>query len=474
MSRTEQDLVGTMAVDADAYYGIHSLRAAENFSITGRRLPGEMIVSMASIKKACARANTLAGVLPEKIGSAIESACDEVIAGKLHDQFIVDPIQGGAGTSTNMNANEVIANRAIELLGGVKGDYTLVHPNDHVNCGQSTNDVYPTCVKMTLYQVCGALLKEMEALIAVLDERSADFDGVVKMGRTQLQDAVPIRLGQEFAAYASVMRREKDRLERGQKEMLQLNLGGTAVGTGINATLAYVRQVVPLLSEMTGIPFTQSRDLIDTTQNTDCYLALSSALKGCAASLSKICNDLRLMSSGPRDGLGEIVLPARQNGSSIMPGKVNPVIPEVVNQIAFRIIGYDTTVTLAVEAGQLELNAFEPVIFDSLYQGLVMLQHGIHTLNVHCLQGVRANEEVCRQEVERSVGVVTALCPKIGYNAACSLAREALRTNRPVGKIALERGLLTEQELQTLLDPAAMTSRCSLQDTEVDAVKGKM
>lgn len=279
MSRTEQDLVGTMAVDADAYYGIHSLRAAENFSITGRRLPGEMIMSMASIKKACARANTLAGVLPEKIGSAIESACDEVIAGKLHDQFIVDPIQGGAGTSTNMNANEVIANRAIELLGGVKGDYTLVHPNDHVNCGQSTNDVYPTCVKMTLYQVCGALLKEMEALIAVLDERSADFDGVVKMGRTQLQDAVPIRLGQEFAAYASVMRREKDRLERGQKEMLQLNLGGTAVGTGINATLAYVGQVVPLLSEMTGIPFTQSRDLIDTTQNTDCYLALSSALK---------------------------------------------------------------------------------------------------------------------------------------------------------------------------------------------------
>ena len=388
-----------------------------------------------------------------------------MIAGKLHDQFIVDPIQGGAGTSTNMNANEVIANRAIELLGGVKGDYTLVHPNDHVNCGQSTNDVYPTCVKMTLYQVCGALLK---------DERSADFDGVVKMGRTQLQDAVPIRLGQEFAAYASVMRREKDRLERGQKEMLQLNLGGTAVGTGINATLAYVGQVVPLLSEMTGIPFTQSRDLIDTTQNTDCYLALSSALKGCAASLSKICNDLRLMSSGPRDGLGEIVLPARQNGSSIMPGKVNPVIPEVVNQIAFRIIGYDTTVTLAVEAGQLELNAFEPIIFDSLYQGLVMLQHGIHTLNVHCLQGVRANEEVCRQEVERSVGVVTALCPKIGYNAACSLAREALRTNRPVGKIALERGLLTEQELQTLLDPAAMTSRCSLQDTEVDAVKGKM
>ena len=457
MSRTEQDLVGTMAVDADAYYGIHSLRAAENFSITGRRLPGEMIVSMASIKKACARANTLAGVLPEKIGSAIESACDEVIAGKLHDQFIVDPIQGGAGTSTNMNANEVIANRAIELLGGVKGNYTLVHPNDHVNCGQSTNDVYPTCVKMTLYQVCGALLKEMEALIAVLDERAADFDGVVKMGRTQLQDAVPIRLGQEFAAYASVMRREKDRLERGQKEMLQLNLGGTAVGTGINATLAYVGQVVPLLSEMTGIPFTQSRDLIDTTQNTDCYLALSSALKGCAASLSKICNDLRLMSSGPRDGLGEIVLPARQNGSSIMPGKVNPVIAEVVNQIAFRLIGFDTTVTMAAEAGQLELNAFEPVIFDSLCQGMAQLTNGLRTLTDHCVSGIVANVALCREEINRSVGIVTALCPLIGYDAACSLAKESLRTRVPVGQLAVERGLLTAEQAEAALDPMRMT-----------------
>ena len=457
MSRTEQDLVGTMAVDADAYYGIHSLRAAENFSITGRRLPGEMIVSMASIKKACARANTLAGVLPEKIGSAIESACDEVIAGKLHDQFIVDPIQGGAGTSTNMNANEVIANRAIELLGGVKGDYTLVHPNDHVNCGQSTNDIYPTCVKMTLYRASEGLQREMEALVSVLEKRAADFDGVIKMGRTQLQDAVPIRLGQEFSAYAAVMRRERARLERGQKELLVLNLGGTAVGTGINASAAYIGQVVPILSGMTGISFTQSPDLVDATQNTDCYLTLSAALKSCAASLSKMCNDLRLMSSGPRDGLGEISLPARQNGSSIMPGKVNPVIPEVVNQIAFRVIGYDATVTLAVEGGQLELNAFEPVIFDSLYQGMTMLRGGVHTLIEHCLRDLRANEEICRQEVERSVGVVTALCPRIGYNAACSLAREALRTKCSVRELALSRGLLTAQELNALLDPAAMT-----------------
>ena len=447
MNRMEYDLVGEMAVDADAYYGIHALRAAENFPITHTRLPGDMIVSMAWIKKACARANRVTGALSSRVAEAIERACDELIDGKLHDQFIVDPIQGGAGTSTNMNANEVIANRAIELLGGVKGDY----------CGQSTNDIYPTCVKMTLYRASESLRREMEALVSVLEERAVDFDGVIKMGRTQLQDAVPIRLGQEFSAYAAVMCRECARLERGQKELLVLNLGGTAVGTGINASAAYIGQVVPILSGMTGISFTQSPDLVDATQNTDCYLTLSAALKSCAASLSKMCNDLRLMSSGPRDGLGEISLPARQNGSSIMPGKVNPVIPEVVNQIAFRVIGYDATVTLAVEGGQLELNAFEPVIFDSLYQGMTMLRGGVHTLIEHCLRDLRANEEICRQEVERSVGVVTALCPRIGYNAACSLAREALRTKCSVRELALSRGLLTAQELNALLDPAAMT-----------------
>ena len=457
MNRMEHDLVGELPVDENAYYGIHALRAAENFPITNTRLPGEMIVSMACIKKACARANSLAGVLPSPVAKAIEIACDELMDGKLHDQFIVDPIQGGAGTSTNMNANEVIANRAIELLGGAKGDYSVVHPNDHVNCGQSTNDIYPTCVKMTLYRVSEALLKEMEALVLALDERALAFDDVIKMGRTQLQDAVPIRLGQEFSAYAAVMRRELTRLTRAREGLLELNLGGTAVGTGINASAAYISQVVPILAGMTGIPFTQSPDLIDTTQNTDYYLALSAALKSCAASLSKICNDLRLMSSGPLDGLGEISLPARQNGSSIMPGKVNPVIPEVVNQIAFRVIGYDTTVTLAVEGGQLELNAFEPVIFDSLYQGITMLRAGVHTLIVHCLRDIRANKEVCRQEVERSVGIVTALCPRIGYHAACSLAQEALRTKRSVRELANSKGLLTAQELSALLDPAAMT-----------------
>ncbi len=458
MYRTERDLVGEKHIEQDAYYGIHSLRAAENFPITNQRLPDAMIVSMAWIKKACARANRLAGVLPERIASAIEAACDELIAGKLHEQFIVDPIQGGAGTSTNMNANEVIANRAIELLGGVKGDYALVHPNDHVNCGQSTNDIYPTCVKMTLYLASRSLVKELDTFIAALEERAVAFDSVIKMGRTQLQDAVPIRLGQEFSAYASVMRRERDRLIRGMREMLQLNLGGTAVGTGINASASYIQQVVRILAEITDIPFAQSQDLVDATQNADCYLALSASLKGCATSLSKICNDLRLMSSGPRDGLGEISLPARQNGSSIMPGKINPVIPEVVNQIAFRLIGYDMTVTLAVEGGQLELNAFEPVIFDSLYSGITMLRGGLHTLTIHCVRGIRANEEICAQEVQRSVGLATALCPRIGYNAACSLAKEALHTKKTVRELACSSGLLPEHELDALLNPYAMTS----------------
>ena len=456
-TRTEQDMIGSLQVPADAYYGIHSLRAAENFPITGQRLLPQMIYSLAWIKKACARANRLSVVLDEKIANAIEAACDEIIEGKLHDQFIVDPIQGGAGTSTNMNANEVIANRAIELLGGTKGDYSLVNPNDHVNCGQSTNDVYPSCGKMTLYTLTENLLDALHRLALAMDDKAAAFDGVVKMGRTQLQDAVPIRLGQEFAAYAAVLRREYARLACAQKEMLCLNLGGTAIGTGMNADPAFVHSVVSILSEMTGIPFVQSPDLIDSTQNLDCYTCLSSALRGCGVSLSKICNDLRLMSSGPLDGLAEIVLPARQNGSSIMPGKVNPVIPEVVNQIAFRLVGYDVTVAMAVEAGQLELNAFEPVIFDSLNQGVLQLTHGLETLNLHCVSGITANQENCRQEVERSVGIVTALCPLIGYSAACKLAHEALQTHVSLRQLVLSRGLLTPEQADKALDPIAMT-----------------
>lgn len=464
MYRTEHDLVGEMRIEEKAYYGIHSLRAAENFPITGRRLPGTMIESLAWIKKACARANRAAGVLAPETDEAIERACDEIIAGALHDQFIVDPLQGGAGTSTNMNANEVIANRAIELLGGRKGDYTLVHPNDDVNSGQSTNDVYPTCVKMTLYIALEDLLKALAELIGALDDKAAAFDRIIKMGRTQMQDAVPIRLGQEFAAYASVLRREQERLIRARGELLWLNLGGTAIGTGVNAQPDYIENVVRTLAELTGIPFQQSRDLVDATQNTDCYVVLSSALKGCGVSLSKICNDLRLMSSGPRDGLGEITLPPRQNGSSIMPGKVNPVIPEVVNQIAFRLIGLDTTVTMAAEGGQLELNAFEPVIFDSLYQGITQFRNGISTLTRHCISGIEANREVCRQAVERSIGIVTALCPRIGYNKACALAGEALRTRQSVRDVALRMGVLRAEELDELLDPAAMAGMAAARD----------
>ena len=455
--RIEEDIIGKKRIPREAYYGIHSARAAENFPITGRRLPPEMIVSMAWIKKACARANRMAGTLEPDVAQAIEQACDEVASGKLHDQFIVDPVQGGAGTSTNMNANEVLANRAAELLGGRPGDHRLVNPNDHVNCGQSTNDVYPTCGKMTLYRLSGKLLQTLGRLIRALERKADEFDGVVKMGRTQLQDAVPIRLGQEFAAYAAVLGRERRRMEKARRELLVLNLGGTAVGTGMNAHPAYVSAVVRILSEMTGIPFVQSRDLVDATQNLDGYVAFSSALKGCGVSLSKICNDLRLLSSGPRDGLGEINLPPRQNGSSIMPGKVNPVIPEVVNQIAFRLVGYDATVTLAAEAGQLELNAFEPILFDTLCEGVSQLTRGIETLTVHCVEGISVNRSQCAEALRRSVGVATALCPLIGYDAACAIAREALATRTPVEELVVRKGLLSREAAREALDPGAMT-----------------
>lgn len=450
-TRTEQDMIGSLQVPADAYYGIHSLRAAENFPITGQRLLPQMIYSLAWIKKACARANRLSGVLDEKIANAIEASCDEIIEGKLHDQFIVDPIQGGAGTSTNMNANEVIANRAIELLGGTKGDYSLVNPNDHVNCGQSTNDVYPSCGKMTLYTLTENLLDALHRLALAMDDKAAAFDGVVKMGRTQLQDAVPIRLGQEFAAYAAVLRREYARLACAQKEMLCLNLGGTAIGTGMNADPAFVHSVVSILSEMTGIPFVQSPDLIDSTQNLDCYTCLSSALRGCGVSLSKICNDLRLMSSGPLDGLAEIVLPARQNGSSIMPGKVNPVIPEVVNQIAFRLVGYDVTVAMAVEAGQLELNAFEPVLFYCLFESIEVLAHAADTFRIRCIDGVVVDAEHCSQLLMHSMAIGTALCPVIGYEKATAIVKKALKTHSTVVDVAVEELSMPREAIEKIV-----------------------
>ena len=356
--RTERDSIGTKAVPEDVYYGVQSLRAAENFHITGLFMHPEIINSLAYIKKAAAITNCEAGLLDKKMTNAIVEACDEILAGKLHKDFIVDPIQGGAGTSINMNANEVIANRAIEILGGEKGDYSVVNPNDHVNCSQSTNDVIPTAGKMTSLRLLHRTKKELVRLHEALEKKAAEFDHVLKMGRTQMQDAVPIRLGQEFKAYSVAIMRDIHRMDKAMDEMRTVNMGGTAVGTGLNADPRYLRRIVPNLSEISGMDLVQAFDLIDATQNLDAFVAVSGAVKACAVTLSKIANDLRLMSSGPRAGFGEINLPARQNGSSIMPGKVNPVIPEVVNQVAFNIIGNDMTITMAAEAGQLELNAF--------------------------------------------------------------------------------------------------------------------
>ena len=360
--RVERDSIGVKDIPEDVYYGVQSLRAAENFHITGLNMHPEIINSLAYIKKAAAITNCEVGLLEKKKAQAIVQACDEIVSGKFHNEFIVDPVQGGAGTSLNMNANEVIANRAIEILGGKKGDYTIINPNDDVNCGQSTNDVIPTAGKMTSLRLLQNLKKQLLRLYDALNEKATEFDHIIKMGRTQMQDAVPIRLGQEFKAYSVAIMRDIHRMDKAMDEMRTLNMGGTAIGTGINADEGYLRRIVPNLTEISGMDFIQAFDLIDSTQNLDPFVAVSGAVKACAVTLSKMSNDLRLMSSGPRTGFGEINLPAKQNGSSIMPGKVNPVIPEVVNQVAFNIIGNDVTITMAAEAGQLELNAFEPII----------------------------------------------------------------------------------------------------------------
>lgn len=455
--RTEQDFIGSRQIPAQAYYGVQSLRALENFSITGNRMAPAMIHSLALLKKACALANKQAGVLEERVADAIVSACEDICSGKYREQFVVDPIQGGAGTSMNMNTNEVVANVAIEKLGGRLGDYTLVHPNDHVNQGQSTNDIVPTAGKMTVVALLQPLLKGLAELEVALGKKATEFDGIIKMGRTQLQDAVPVRLGQEFNAYASAVRRSIRRIEQAQEEMYAVNMGGTAIGTGINADLTYYHNVTKILSKLTGVPYYQSEDMIDGTQHIDCFAAVSGALKECALALSKISNDLRLMSSGPRTGFGEINLPARQNGSSIMPGKVNPVIPEVVNQVAFRVAGNDVTISMAVEAGQFELNAFEPVVFDALFQSITALTGAVNTLTVNCVEGITANEQRCLDLLNASVGTITAVCPYIGYAQAATLAKEALKTGTPVRKLLLERGVLTAEEMENILNAHNMT-----------------
>jgi aspartate ammonia-lyase len=455
--RVEKDSIGTKDVPENVYYGVQSLRAAENFHITGLNMHPEIINSLAYIKKAAAITNCEAGLLDKRRTQAIVQACDEILEGKFREDFIVDPIQGGAGTSLNMNANEVIANRAIEILGGKKGDYSVVNPNDHVNCGQSTNDVIPTAGKMTSLRLLKKLKKQLLRLHSALEQKADEFDSIIKMGRTQLQDAVPIRLGQEFKAYSVAILRDLNRMDKAMDEMRTLNMGGTAVGTGLNADESYLRRIVPNLSEISGMDLVQAYDLIDATQNLDSFVAVSGAVKACAVTLSKIANDLRLMSSGPRAGFGEINLPAKQNGSSIMPGKVNPVIPEVVNQVAFNAIGNDMTITMAAEAGQLELNAFEPIIFYCLFQSIDTIAYAVNTFVDNCVIGITANETRCRYFVENSVGIITAICPYVGYQKAAEIAKEAIKTGESVRKLIIETGLLTKKQMDEIMDPVQMT-----------------
>lgn len=456
-TRMEYDSIGAKEVPEYAYYGVQTLRAAENFPITGLAMHPEIINSIAEIKKAAAITNYEVGRLDKKRTDAIVKACDEIISGKLHDQFIVDPIQGGAGTSLNMNANEVIANRAIELLGGIKGDYSIINPNDHVNYGQSTNDVFPSCGRITTLKLIIKVQEQLNRLYSALIVKAEELDGVIKMGRTQMQDAVPIRLGQEFRAYANAIKRDIARFETAKDEMRSLNLGGTAIGTGINADEKYFLRVVKNIDKITGLKLTQAYDLIDATQNLDGYVAVSGVTKSCAVNLSKISNDLRLMSSGPRAGFGEINLPPKQNGSSIMPGKVNPVIPEVVNQVAFNVIGNDVTVTMAAEAGQLELNAFEPIIFYNLFQSIETITYAVETLVDNCVVGITANVERCKSMVENSVGIITAVSPHIGYKKTAEVAKEAIETGVSVRELLIRDKLLTSDELDIILNPFSMT-----------------
>lgn len=455
--RIESDSVGFKEVPKNAYYGVHSLRSVENFSITGARLHKEMIKSLAHLKKACAIANKNAGVLDGSIADAIAKACDLILEGKFHDQFIVDPIQGGAGTSTNMNANEVIANIAIEILGGELGDYSIVHPNDHVNCGQSTNDVVPTAGKMTTLVLLQDLKLSLQHLKAIFEKKAEEFDTVIKMGRTHLQDAIPIRLGQEFAAYATSISRSLNRIEQAEMEMHTINMGATAIGTGLNADLDYFHCIGETLSSLSGFRFYAAKDMVEATQNIDGFAQISSSIKNCAMALSKIANDLRLMASGPRTGFGEIILPPKQNGSSIMPGKINPVIPEVVSQAAYMIAGNDVTISMAVEAGQLELNVFEPVILENLFQSISVLNNTVQTFANNCVCGIRANEKRCKKLVESSVGMITALCPHIGYVRASEIAKKAMAQNVSVRKLILQENILSAEELNQILDVYSMT-----------------
>lgn len=455
--REEVDSIGNLLVPVEAYYGIQSLRAKQNFNITGKTIHKELIIALAKLKKSCALTNNASGRMSSEITDAIVKACDEIIEGKWHNEFIVDAIQGGAGTSANMNANEVIANRAIELLGGKKGDYKIVHPNDHVNMSQSTNDIYPSAGKLALVSLLKPLYKELDRLYQSLMNKAKEFDGILKMGRTQLQDAVPMRLGQSFHAFATAIKRDTLNLGRAEEDIHNLNMGASAIGSAITVDGYYLDNIVSTISEVCGEKYEQVDDLFDGTSNIEVYVKLSGALKTLAVTLSKMCNDLRLMSSGPKTGLNEINLPARQNGSSIMPGKVNPVIPEVVSQVAYKVFGNDVTVNFSAEAGQLELNAFEPVIFYSLFESIECLKNAIITLIDNCIDGITANPNRCNDLLEHSVGMATALTPFIGYIEAAKLAKEALKTGVPLRQLVLERGLMDKEKLEEVMSPFEVT-----------------
>lgn len=457
-SREEHDLLGYRNVPDEYYYGIQTLRARENFNISGISMSfyPEIVTAFAAVKKAAAKANNEIGLLSDELTEAICFACDELLNGKYRKEFVVDMIQGGAGTSANMNANEVITNLALVYMGKEKGEYQYCHPNNHVNLSQSTNDSYPTAVKVALKNSSLSLNKELKLLVNSFRKKAGEFNDILKMGRTQLQDAVPMTLGQEFEAYATTLEEEIKRITSNADLMLSVNMGATAIGTGINADPRYSPVVIKYLREISGLDITIAENLVEATQDTGAFIMFSSALKRLAIKLSKIMNDLRLLSSGPRAGLNEINLPAVQPGSSIMPGKVNPVIPEVVNQIAFKVIGNDITVSLAAEAGQLELNVMEPIIVQSLFESIEMLKNGMSTLRYRTVDGIKANKEHIENMVRNSIGIVTALNPIIGYENSSSIAKEALETGKSVYDLTLERGLLSEDELKKILSPENM------------------
>ena len=458
-TRIEHDLLGDLAVPADAYYGVQTARALENFKISGveLRLYPNFIKGLAMVKLAAARANFDTGVLSREILTGIEGACQELIDGKLHDEFRLDVLQGGAGTSTNMNANEVIANRALELMGRQKGEYAYCDPHDHVNQSQSTNDAYPTAMHVGMALGNADIVTAFNELIEAFRAKGREFNHILKMGRTQLQDAVPMTLGQEFVAFAETLADEVQALERVKNVLCEINMGATAIGTGLNAPPGYAEKCASHLGKITGLPIRLARNLIEATQDTQAFVLYSSVLKSLAIKLAKVGNDLRLLSSGPRCGLHEINLPAVQPGSSIMPGKVNPVIPEVTNMVAYRVIGNDLVVTLSSEGGQLQLNAFEPVIAAVIFESQTMFVNAARTLRVHCVEGITANEEVCKHYIEHSIGTVTALNPVIGYEKATELAAEALESGEGIISLIREKHILTDKQIEEILSPEALT-----------------